>query len=380
MHTRPVLLAAALAVSIHAQTNVAATITTGNVTYTQSALPTTETIGTADVLDAGRGDILSQHWWWYRIGGDSREFAFKRDANATRVAVGSNMVTVWPDVDGRGVISAFLNQDVVSTGTNGGYLSEGLTILNLTANPIDIEVFSYTDYDVANSATNVTRGNGNTQTTIDSTNTVLSGDFLGFGSTGVQVGAVPSVSDLLTNTVADNLAGWPSGFFGPGDYSGAFQWSFVAVPPNGTVAVSALLANMGCRPSADSYGAGGAGVNGVPTIAAEFPVTVPGVLGGSVVNVRVANGAPVTNAMLLAGVLAANFTQVGLNVLVEPAGGSTDFAVTDATGAASIPISVPPIPAFCGINVFLQYYVRDQFGVNGIASFTDGLHLLVGSW
>ncbi|MBK8100664.1 MAG: hypothetical protein IPK26_26550 [Planctomycetes bacterium] len=366
------------AVPVSAQVGSAVTITNGNVTYTQGAIATGETPGVAEVLNGSGGDILYQHWWWFRVAGDTREFSFKADANATRVASGSSMTTTWPDVDSRGVFSATLQQDVFSTGATSGYLREIMTIQNLTANPLAIDLFAYTDFDVAGAGTDLARGNLSSQGVIDQTNTVLSAEFFGLGNTGNQVGAFATVRTLLTNTAVDNLAGW-NGSFGAGDYTGAMQWTLM-VPANGSASVLDFLATMACRPQLTGYGAGGAGVSGVPTINTDGYL-LQNAIGPRPATIGLGNGAPNALAACLLSLNQGNSTLLGINILVDLGTMDAAFTLTDPTGAASRVLNIPPTPpALCGINLFSQWLVSDTAAANGVASWSAGLQMLSGGW
>jgi hypothetical protein len=214
--------------------------------------------------------------------------------------------------------------------------------------------------------------------TINTASTTLAGEFAAVGNTGVQVGAYAGVRTLLTNTLVDNLTGWPTGAFGAGDYTGACQWAFASIPPNGSVVVVDYLAAMSCRPNATNYGAGAAGANGVPTITAEYPVQSATIL--RPISYRLASGAGNALCALLLNIQQANLPLLGLNVLVDPNGASLLFSVTDAGGRASVPLGIPPGAQYCGLNLFAQYFVNDAAGVGGLASHTSGLQLVVGTW
>jgi hypothetical protein len=371
-------VACGLAASALAQINLAVTIVNGNVSYTQSALPAGEALGLADVFTASvLGDILYQHWWFFRVGSDNREYAFKFNLNASRIVSGSGMVTNWPDVDNRNLFSATLTQDVISTGPSSGYLLETMTVTNISNAPLTLDLFAYTDYDIAPGSANFTRGNLSSQVTINNLNLGLAGEFAAVANTGVQVAAYPAVITLLTNPFIENLPGW-SGTFGSADYTGAFQWSFAAIPPNGSVVAVDYLANTNCRPSATNYGAGAPGANGLPVISAEYAVQTATFVRPITYQLAAARSNSLCGLML--NVQQANLQLQGLNLLVDPNGAVLFFAVTDLAGRASVPIGIPPGNLFCGLNLYTQFLVEDPTTANGLASYTNGYRNVVGAW
>ncbi len=369
---------AAVASQASGQTTTAVTITAGNVSYTQSALSLTETAGTGDNLNGGGGDILYQHWWWFRVAGDSREYAFKRDANATRTAAGPMLTTTWPDVDGRGLFRADLLQAVFSTSPTGGVLRETMQITNLSnTTPLTIDLFAYTDFDVAGSGTDLALGGLTSQVVVDQTNTILAGEFRGTNVSAAQVGAFATVRTLLTNTTVDNLAGW-SGNFGPGDYTGAYQWS-ITVGPATNLQVHCQLATMSCRPDVRTYGTGAAGSNGVPTIrGVEYPVQDG--QSPSQLNTLLENGAANSLALHLLNLAQGNSTLAGLQIWVDLNGAAVSFAQTDGAGRSRYALTLPPSPSFCGGSLYGQWLVLDPGGVGGLASHTGGLQQTIGGW
>lgn len=360
-----------------AQTGAAATITAGNVTFTQSALPATNTTlpGTADVLNTGGGDPLYQHWWWFRVGGDSRQFVFSNNGSATRVANSPTMITVWPDVDARGVFSATLVQTAVSTGATSGFVREDLTVTNLTPNQITLDLFAYTDLDVGGTSNNA-RGNLNSHVVQNATPN-LSAECFAVGNTATEVRAFSGLRTSINSAAVYDLAGW-TGTFGPGDYTGAFQWT-LTLAPNASATVTDYLAVHAIRPQLNAYGTGLAGSNGTPQIAAPVFLLQDGI-GMRNSSITLANGVPNGLAVLLLNLNQANQTMLGLQLYVDPVGADTTFVVANGTGGATRPFNLPASPNFGGASLYGQWLVLDPTVPNGLASYSGGLQMLLGRW
>lgn len=129
----------------------------------------------------------------------------------------------------------------------------------------------------------------------------------------------------------------------------------------------------GCAPaSQQTYGAGFPGTLGVPPIAAS---TNP-VLGGNT-TVDVGNSL---------GTATFGVVVIGLTPFSAPMPwGGTLLAFPDASvflavpsGGASLPLSIPFNPSFCGLSLFFQGGIFDSGAAAGIAN-TQGLELVLGS-
>jgi ELWxxDGT repeat protein len=123
------------------------------------------------------------------------------------------------------------------------------------------------------------------------------------------------------------------------------------------------------------FGAGCAGTQGhVPRITASGLPTV-----GSTFTVQLSQARPQTAWSLLLG---------GAGARVRFPGGCTLHvldpfvlltALTDTAGEARVPLPIPNVRQMAGADVFAQCVVADPAGAFfGIATFTDGLHLVIG--
>lgn len=184
------------------------------------------TLGSADFQPNGTTDHVFQNWWWWRVEGDSMESpATWFPANQSYVG---NRATLR-DRDPNGRFDWKLDV-TLSHGHNAGEasLAEVFTVTNRTPDDLMISIYNYLDADVGGSAggdSAVLMG----RDTIDITD---NGDLVRFsapGSTAYQVMPWPQLLDELNDGDIDNLnnTGLP---FGPGDFTGAFQWT-VVIPP-----------------------------------------------------------------------------------------------------------------------------------------------------
>lgn len=372
------LVSLTLLPALAAQTNTSVTITSTNVTYTQGALPATSTTvpSSGDDFNAGGGDTLFQHWWFFRVTGDSRQFTFANDANATRVVTNPSMVTTWPNVGGRGLFSATLTQAVVSSGTMSGHLREDMALTNIGTSPLTLTVFSYTDYDVGGTANNV-RGSLDTQVFQNVTPTT-SAEFFSIGNTAAAVQDPATLLPSLTGTAVFDLPGW-SGVFGPGNAAAAVEWANIQLAPNQAVTVSDYLAIHSVRPQLVYYGSALAGSFGTPQVSTSEFFMQDG-LAPRTIDWTLTNGVPNFVTALLVNLAQGNTMLAGLQVQVNLTGAAVVFASCDNSGHASVPLTIPPTPSFAGIALYGQWFVADNSTPNGIASFSNGLQVVLGHW
>jgi len=396
MNKLPLLLAfAATAVDVSAQTTSAATITNGNMVYVQAALPSvaSNSWAGADLRSTGAAglDALFSLWWWYRVGNDTQEFSFRNDAapNApTRVVNGAVMVTTWPNVGGRNLLSAVLTNVLVSTGTDRGYVQATMALTNTSANPLVVDLFALSDLDVGGSTTgyltNVTYGNIRSQYTEQQAAAVHALEFYCADADRVQVDPYLTTTPgrlpyLLTNTTRDDLAGW-NGSFGPGDHNGAFQWQRT-LAPNATSSHTVYIAMTGQKPLQSLYGSAGAGSLGLPTIGtSERAIVDPTAAVPRSFDVQLSNALPSTIAFLVVNFTQASLVVQGLSVWVDPVGAATLLALVDNVGNAAVTIQMPPDGSLYGVPLNHQYFVLDGAGVGGLASYTQGLAQQIGTW
>ncbi len=240
-----------------AQPGTGFTISNGDAVFTQGNSPSGSTgpTGTgapgANFRGAGTTgpDNMFQNWWWYRINGtDTREFAF---ANAVGTTVTGNMaVTTWTYPR----FTAELTYVVQGAGTNAARVHETMRITNTSATPLMLAVFSYADFDLAMSAGSDSAAAGMCPQVMRLTDGAVFAEYEAWGANAYGVSSFSALRASLADMDIDNLMnlGLP---FGPGDFSGGYQWTRVIAPMATGVFEMELRLNVGdpvgacCLPS-----------------------------------------------------------------------------------------------------------------------------------
>lgn len=243
-------LALCLGLAVPSWAQPGGSLTDGNAVYSQTGAPTSagSTGPSGNFQPEGTTDHLFQMWWWYRVSGDSRERPFGSYTDGTRVISGTsnysgNTATYdWTVTEGGTDLFLARWTKVLNDGLNPGeaYLSQSFQITNLTASTLDLSLFMYVDYDL-----NDTDANDSATLVAPGLIQVTDGgsifaEMLGVGASAYQVGTWPSIRNLLTNATVDNFnnTGLP---YGPGDFSGGFQWN-LSIPAGQSLAINASLA------------------------------------------------------------------------------------------------------------------------------------------
>lgn len=191
--------------------------------------------GSGGVTTFGIGNLnnMFQNFWWYRTGFMNREFALGNQVFGQ--AAGNHARIIYDEPNGAGgqeTVRFDLEYTLTRLTATTAVVQIGYKIHNQSGRAFDLDFFSYTDYDVNGSfggdvgvftAPNhmrVTDGPVTAGTVASST-----------GLIGWEQDAFATVRNKLTNGVVDNL-GNAMPVFGPGDWTGAYQWR-VALNPNG---------------------------------------------------------------------------------------------------------------------------------------------------
>lgn len=224
----------AVAGAAMAQPGTGGSISHNNASFTLADVPisTTHTgpITQFQVGGAGNPNHLFQSWWWTRNIGDNREFPL---AGVT----GSSWIGNTGRLEYGNNPNGYLIQNfqVIGFGS-GGVLLESLTIINNTPSPVRWDLFHYADVDLGGTASGDSASLLNAQV-ISITDGPWMASYEGSGT--YEVGAFPSVRNLLTNSTVDNFTNSTLPF-GPGDFTGGWQWTFTLNPGQATTITTSL--------------------------------------------------------------------------------------------------------------------------------------------
>lgn len=241
----------ALAGTAQAQTITAAG---GNAqfTYNAGAVPSTAPIGTLgggssnlDINGAtSGGDNLFENWWYYRVQGvDTREIRYNAPANPF-VAAGNTMTGTFNFANFRSELT-YVISDSDGAGNATALLQMQNKITNTSAVSQTINIYSYVDFDVNGELTNTYSYDPVNGWIVvnDNAPVVSTAYYRGDGANAYQAAPFTSTSGLqvrgaLADGDIDNLNNTVTG--SPGDYTGAFQWTFT-LNPGEMFTISAFL-------------------------------------------------------------------------------------------------------------------------------------------
>jgi len=227
----------------------------GNGVFSQLASATSLT-GTGQAganlrpTNATSPDQLFQDAWFFRVGNDTREFAFASGSasgyTSTSALVGNNLGTL--DIGGYDYtitntsagtsFTANLRWQIFSDAA-GPYVAYSATINNVgipgAAGDLNISLFHYNDFDANATAGTDTYSYNNGVFTISDGPTTL---FHTGNNASAYQAAVFGTRFGLADTALTNLNNTVTG--SPGDYTGAFQWN-VVVPLGGSITVGGVI-------------------------------------------------------------------------------------------------------------------------------------------
>lgn len=220
----------------------------GNATYTFNTghIPTTSTAvgGGSANLDkngaAAGGDSLFENWWWYRVDGvDTREHRYSTAAGTGSpgtvfAAAGDTATATFNFTNFRSELRYQIT-DPDGAGTVTAHLAMNNKITNTSSVARTINIYSYADFDANGELTNnytYNAAEGRFDVS-DAAPTVKTAYFKGFGANAYQAAPFTStvgspVRGLAADADIDNLNNTVVG--SPGDFTGAFQWTFTLQP------------------------------------------------------------------------------------------------------------------------------------------------------
>ncbi len=220
--------------------------------------------------DAGLGTFetgglasTSQTWFWFRAGDDSREYAL---SNLTSSTVSGNTATLEYTETVAGfsepAIKATLQYELFEIAPGRAELTIAFGFQNLTGTSLPIQVFGYMGMDFlgtpGDSTAEVSGTDSNVMTVDHVSGSKLTATASNRGLAAYQMQSAFGLRDRLTDEFADGLdnSGSP---FGPGAWTGAFQWGSV-VPPGDGVFVGFLRQELEAVPEPASVVALGIGL------------------------------------------------------------------------------------------------------------------------
>jgi len=358
------------------------TISDGNMNVVSGALsPTAQTPCTLQLRsDATLVNHAFEHWWYYRVAGDTQEFALRNVGTVTQgiTAASDHLDRDFMNVDSRSLLRASVDMDVYDSGPASGVVISRLTVMNISASPVTASFFCYTDLDITGTAANdFATGTGSRHFVTDSSGVQI--EVRAFGNDRSEIGAYPTIRNMLTNTAVDNLSNTLPPF--TGDYTGAFQWDRTFQPLEQRTFTVLLAVDTAATlpPLVENYGIG----NGpfgeihtqtiplqdnsqVRTFSIAMKGAVPSTIYRTVIGFAPYNAAPFIG---------------GLDFWVDPfaiIGVWGEARLTSATGTTIETFMIPSSPYLTGLAVYSQHFYFDVTAPNGFAYFTPGMMTRIG--
>lgn len=330
----------------------------------------------ADALAIDQG---VEHWWYYRLDGDTRESALTTVGGVSPNvrASATHADRDFTDLDARGLLKANQDFDVYSTGPASGVVLSRMTLMNISNSPLTVDLFAYADVDVAGTFFNDTC-TGTTTSHFVSDGTGIQIEVRAPGADRSDVAAWPALRDLLSDGNLDDLANVHPPF--AGNYTGAFQWEDRTLQPFEQLTFTLVFAIdtvANIPPLIEHYGAANGSTFEIDTV--ELPLqdnSQPRAF-----RVRIKNALPNAIHRMVVGLTpwpALPFIP-GIDLWIDPLSIIAVYGgLTSATGTAELSYLIPPSPYLAGISAYFQGFYVDAAAPNGFAYFTSGMHIRIG--
>ena len=348
--------------------------------YEIVSLPATSTatgVTTNNFTAIPSTDQLFQLSWFYRVDNDPREYSFNTSNGQLQQIWRPNELTlIWGNVDGRN-LTAVCRAQVYAVGTTAGVVVYTMTVANMSAAPVRLNLYSYADFDTCGTAGADAAAAMPTGNEIFIRDAACTGGcwYIAYGADAFEVATYNSIGGKLTNANVDNLAntGLP---FGPADFTAAHQWRDRTLAPNQALTVRIALGHNEqpfCTGFARAlpYGSGKAGTNGVATFGGALPFI------GATVPLRVENGLGGAAPIALLGVTRLNVPVPNIGTLYVDPLITLGLPAFDAQRATLLPIAIPQDPTLCGLQLLMQVAFLDPGAAGGVAH-TSGLEWALG--
>jgi hypothetical protein len=226
------------------------TLKNENATFILSGVPNAPTNlpASAELTIGGQGNPNQafQTWWWFRLPTDTRENAINAaNPNWTINQAGNDATATFTLAQN---LTATMEWTLFGLGNSSAMLTGFLTVKNDTPANVTLALFHYLDLDLGG-----TKGDDssnaiqNSEILVGDANWVADYKAIATGFTAFDSNAFPSVRDLLTNNAKDDFPNTEK-FFGPGDWTGGFEWMRTVNANGGTAGVTFNL-QIGPRPA-----------------------------------------------------------------------------------------------------------------------------------
>ncbi len=316
-------------------------------------------------------DILRESRWLWRTNTDlnARPFLDQNNAAFTSSFLGNAAQMDWSDVDLAGLVDARWAATVRSTGADSGFVEHVMTLTNISTTPFVGRLFFYADFDFNNSV-----DDDLTLPASSGPDRIQLGDDHPCGGCAEMYGVdatayeVAPWFDLIQRIQFDGTtyslanAGLP---FGPGDFTGAFEWD-VVVPAGGQFAATVYLGHNDAfadvTASATNSGTATPGAAGAPTLTPVAGVPVLGAPYGLALSEP--SGQAVSGSVLfgLGPQVPVPFCGITLHI------GAPIAAVTVpmAGGAGTLELGASCDPTLLASSIQTQLFVADATGPCGV--------------
>lgn len=159
--------------------------------------------------------------WMFESGGT----VFEPGTPDSESYIGNQMILTWNGLNG-GEVDATLTITLTDqAGPNTANLVQVLEVTNTSGGALNLDLVHYSDFDLDGTSANDTAslGPGNTIQADDSSTL----RYAGYGADALQVTAFSTLRDLVLAGGYDlDNSGLP---FGPGDFTGGFEWQNIAL-------------------------------------------------------------------------------------------------------------------------------------------------------
>ncbi|MBK8915801.1 MAG: PEP-CTERM sorting domain-containing protein [Phycisphaerales bacterium] len=175
-------------------------------------------------------DQLFQNWWWFRGPGDTREFALSNRVSETYSGNTGNML--YRESAAGYSFDAALNIQLFD-GANDGEAAFYWTVVitNTGQSQLDLALFNYLDLDLGITGSTSDRAEmlaPGVMRIWDPTD-LTTAIFHGPGASAFRIGAFAANRLTLVDAAVNNF-GNEGNPFGPGDFTGGFQWDLSIAP------------------------------------------------------------------------------------------------------------------------------------------------------